>query len=94
MGSGFSKMKKQAKQMQAQLEQMQEEMQKKRVLGTAGGELVKITLNGDKEIVDLEIKPECVDPEDIDGLQDLIIGAYKNAAEQLKDETPALPFSF
>lgn len=94
MGSGFSKMKKQARQMQEQFEQMQEELSKKRVTGTAGGDLVKMTLNGDKEIVDLEIKKECVDPEDVEGLQDLIIGAFQNAAAKLQDEMPALPFGF
>ncbi|MCH9614183.1 MAG: Nucleoid-associated protein [Chlamydiia bacterium] len=92
MGSGFSKMKKQARQMQEQFEQMQDELSKKRVTGTAGGDLVKMTLNGDKDIIDLEIKKECVDPEDIEGLQDLIIGAYQNATSQLQEEMPALPF--
>ena len=46
---------------------------------TAGGELVTITMTGGAEIVDLQIKPEAVDPEDVETLQDLILAAYRDA---------------
>ena len=87
MGSGFSKMKKQAKMMQDQLADMQKQMNNTKVIGKAGNGLVKITLNGNKEIQALEIHPDCVNPEDIEGLQDLIIAAQKDATRQLEDNS-------
>ena len=93
MGSGFSKMKKQARQMQAQIEKMQEELKGTIVTGSAGGGLVTVTMNGDKEVKAVEIKPECVDLEDLEALQDLLIGAFNDAAMQLQSSTPSFPFS-
>jgi nucleoid-associated protein EbfC len=79
MGSGFSKMKKQAKMMQDQFEQFQNDLKKVEELGISGGGLVKVTLNGLKEMIKIEIQKECVDPNDIEGLQDLIIAAAHEA---------------
>ncbi|PIS00594.1 MAG: nucleoid-associated protein [Chlamydiae bacterium CG10_big_fil_rev_8_21_14_0_10_35_9] len=93
MGSGFSKMKKQAKMMQDQMDKMKKEMQNLEVEGSAGGSLVKVVINGEKEVKKIVISPECVDPDDIDGLQDLIIGAFENAYQKLEQENP-MPFSF
>ncbi len=87
MGSGFSKMKKQARMMQEQYAQMREEMQKKTVFGTSGNGLVTITLSGDRNMKEIKIKPECVDPEDIEGLEDLIRAAYEDAASKLEEES-------
>jgi DNA-binding YbaB/EbfC family protein len=88
MGTGFSKKKKQARLMQDQFMQMQDQMKNTTATGTAGNGLVTITLNGENEILNLKIKPECVDPEDVEGLEDLIKEAYKNASAQLKDSSP------
>lgn len=85
MGSGFSKMKKQARAMQQQYEKMREEMQAVEVTGTSGNGLVTIVLNGEHELKKLTIRPECVDPNDLEGLQDLIKGAYKDAHQKLKE---------
>ncbi|MCI0382734.1 MAG: YbaB/EbfC family nucleoid-associated protein [Chlamydiae bacterium] len=96
MGSGFSKMKKQARMMQEQYEKMREEMQKIQVVGTSGNGLVSITLNGEKEIKKLHIKPECIDPNDPEGLQDLIIAAHSDACRKLDQEGnlgKSFPFS-
>lgn len=86
MGSGFSKMKKQARLMQEQYAQMQEEMRNKRLVGTSGNGLVTVTLDGNGKMQEIKIKPECVDPEDIEGLEDLIKAAFEEAAKQLDDE--------
>ena len=97
MGSGFSKMKKQAKQMQDQLLKMQKEMEALEVVGSAGNGLVKVTLTGEKELKKIEIQPECVDPSDVEGLQDLIVAAFKNAGDQIQEQSPMpsnLPFGF
>ena len=96
MGSGFSKMKKQAKLLQTQLAQAQEELQKKVVEGTSGNGLIKLKINGSKELLKISIKPECIDKDDIEGLQDLIIAAHNAAIEKLGDsvEQSNLPFHF
>lgn len=99
MGSGFSKMKKQAKMLQQQFSQMQEEMKSLVVTGSAGNGLVQIEMNGDKEVLKVNIKPDCVDKGDIEGLQDLIIAAFKDAENQVKQQTSDspmgnLPFGF
>ena len=101
MGSGFSKMKKQARVMQQQYEQMREEMKNKNVTGTSGNGLVTITLNGEHKLKEIKIKPDCVDPEDVEGLEDLIRAAYDNASEKIENESggdlgnmvSSLPFS-
>ena len=83
MGSGFSKLKKQAKQFESQYAKIQEEMRALEVTGTAGNGLVTLVLNGEHELKDLKIKPACVDPNDIEGLQDLILAAFEDAAQKL-----------
>lgn len=80
---------------QAQLSQMQDEMKNTSVTGTAGNGLVSITVNGEHEVQSVSIKPDCVDPEDIEGLEDLIKLAFNDATGQLEDKAPKnLPFGF
>jgi nucleoid-associated protein EbfC len=84
MGSGFSKMKKQARMMQDQIGQVRENLKKTLSSGSAGNGLVSITIDGEKTIKTISIKPECVNPDDIEGLQDLIIAAFEDAAQKLE----------
>ena len=88
MGSGFSRKKKEAKLMQQQFSQLQEQMSQLEVTGVAGGGLVAITLNGEGEIKSIKIKPECVDKEDLEGLEVLIKAAHADAQKRLKEHTP------
>lgn len=83
MGSGFSKMKKQARMLEEQMQQMKDEMQNTLVEGISGNGLVTVTLNGDKELKKISIKPDCVDKEDIEGLQDLILAAFDDARQKV-----------
>lgn len=97
MGSGFSKLKKQAKQFEQQYSDMQKEMQAQRFKGISSGDLVTVTVNGEKKLVDLTIKKECVDPEDTEGLIDLIKEAYieaftKAEAASESQNTGGMPF--
>lgn len=92
MGSGFSKMKKQAKMMQEKVSQMREQMANKSVEGSAGGGLVRVTLSGEKELKSLVIKPECVDPKEVEALQDLIVAAFEDAQKKLKGDDSFTPF--
>lgn len=82
MGSGFSKMKKKQKLMQAQMAEFQKDMEAKEIIGASEGDLVKVTLSGTKSFKKIEIDPSCVDPEDVEGLQDLIESAFKNAEKE------------
>ena len=93
MGSGFSKMKKQAKLMEQQLETMRNEMKNKQVTGVSGNGLVTVTLNGEKELLEIKIKPECVDSSDLEGLQDLIKAACEDAYQKIAQDSsgPSLP---
>lgn len=79
MGTGFSKKKKQAKMLQEQFSKMQTQMKETEVIGTAGNGLVSITLTGENELKQIKIKPECVDKEDIEGLEDLIKAADRKS---------------
>jgi nucleoid-associated protein EbfC len=90
MGSGFSKMRKQARALQEQMEKMQEETKNLSVTGTSGGGLVEITLSGDHKLLDIQIKKECIDPEDAEGLQDLIAAAHEDALKNLEQAQPSL----
>lgn len=97
MGSGFSKAKKQARNLQEQVEKMQLEQAKLLVTGSAGNNLVKITLNGKKELQNIIIHPDCVVPDDIDGLQDLIVYAFQDALRQIDEkklDSPITGFPF
>ncbi|MGB7238297.1 MAG: YbaB/EbfC family nucleoid-associated protein [Rhodococcus sp. (in: high G+C Gram-positive bacteria)] len=71
----------QAQQMQQQLMAAQAEIAEAEVTGQAGGGLVTATVKGTGELVSLVIDPKVVDPEDVDTLQDLIIGAIADASK-------------
>lgn len=88
MGSGFKKRKKQMQALQEQLMQAQETMKNREVVGTSGGGLVTVTLSGEYALKNIQIKKECIDPEDQDGLEDLIKSAYQNAFDQLTESEP------
>ncbi len=70
---------KQAQQMQAKLQEAQANL---RAEGTAGGQLVKVTLNGSKELVAISIAKEAMDPEDPSMLEDLLMAAFRDAAQK------------
>ena len=69
----------QAAQVQADLQKAQEEILATNVEGQAGNGRVKVTMTGGAELVDLQIDKSVVDPEDVDTLQDLVMGAFKEA---------------
>lgn len=85
MGGNMAKMMKQVQKMQADMAKLQEELGNRTVESTAGGGVVKVVANGKQEIVAVEIKPEAVDPEDVDMLQDLILTAVNGALNQSRE---------
>lgn len=79
MPGNWNKMIKQVQKMQAEMMKLQEELGERTVESTAGGGVIRVVANGRQEIVAIEIKPEAVDPDDIEMLQDLILTAVNGA---------------
>jgi hypothetical protein len=85
----MQQMMKQVKKMQEQMLKAQEELGNKTVEGTAGGGAVTVTATGHRKITRIVIKPEAVDPDDVEMLQDLVLTAVNDAlakAEQLAEQ--------
>ena len=78
-GMNMQEMMKQARKMQEQLAQAQESMKDVNIDASAGGGMVKATVNGDLELVSIQIDPDALDPEDVDLLQDMIVAAVNEA---------------
>jgi hypothetical protein len=74
---------------------MEEQMDSVEVEGNAGGGMVKIMMNGHKNVLSVEISKEVVDPEDVEMLQDLVTAAFNDALtkvdEELKDNLGGMP---
>ncbi|MBQ8826156.1 MAG: YbaB/EbfC family nucleoid-associated protein [Oscillospiraceae bacterium] len=88
MGGGAQNMNgmiKQAQKMQAQITSIQEDIENREFKTTAGGGAVEVVMSGRKEIRSLTIKPEVVDKDDIEMLQDLIISAFNDAVHQIEE---------
>ena len=85
MQKNIQKLLKQAQKMQSQMARAQEELGKKEVEGVAGGGVVKVVINGANELQSVNIDPEVVDPDDVEMLEDLIIAAFNNAQEKVKE---------
>ncbi len=82
MPKGFGDMMKQVQKMQAKMEEVQKELENKRVEGSSGGGMVKVTANGKQEILEIKIDPEVVNKEDVEMLEDLILAAVNQAREK------------
>ncbi len=78
-GGNMNNIMKQAQKMQKEMERVQEEVHQKTVEATAGGGAITVVVSGKKELVKIDIKPEVVDPEDVEMLQDLILAAVNEA---------------
>jgi DNA-binding YbaB/EbfC family protein len=79
------KMMAQLQQMQNRLAKAQEELNTLTVEGTAGGGAVRVTMNGHRELRDIRIAPEAVDPEDVETLQEMITAAFNDATKKAQD---------
>ena len=78
-GMNQAAMMKQAQKLQQEMLRMQQEQETKTYTAKAGGGMVSATVNGKHEVVNIEINPEAVDPDDVDMLQDMIIAAINEA---------------
>ena len=78
---------KQAKKMQEEVQKSQEDLAKKTFESTAGGGAIKVVVSGNKDIKELTLQKDVVDPKDIDTLQDLIITCVNSALKMVDDAT-------
>ena len=80
-GGGMSNanMIKQAQKMQEDMLRFQEELETREFTASAGGGVVKASVSGKRELIELVIEPDAVDPEDVEMLQDLVIAAVNEA---------------
>ncbi|NLW45321.1 MAG: YbaB/EbfC family nucleoid-associated protein [Syntrophomonadaceae bacterium] len=86
MGFGnMGKMLKQAQKIQQEMARLQEELKEKTVEASAGGGVVEVTVNGQQELLAIKIKPEVVDPEDVEMLQDLILAAVNEGLRKSRE---------
>ncbi len=84
-GGSMSKMMKEAKKVQERIVQLQEELKERVVEASSGGGAVQVKVSGKQEIVSIRIKPEAVDPEDIEMLEDLILTAINEGIKTSQD---------
>ncbi len=88
MGGGpqnMNAMLKQAQKMQADMEVKQAELDEREYDISAGGGVVGVKINGKKEILSIDIKPEIVDPDDIETLSDLLVAAVNEAIKKVEE---------
>ena len=78
---------KQAQKLQKDMEDMQKELETKEFEASVGGGAVVVKVNGKKEVKSINIKPEVVDPDDVEMLEDLILSAVNEAMRKAEEET-------
>ena len=85
MPGNMNNLMKQAQKMQKQMEEQAKELEEKEYEATAGGGVVKVKINGKKEITELKLDEEVVDKDDIEMLEDLIVAATNEALRKVDE---------
>lgn len=86
-GGNMQQLARQAQKLQQQMTKMQEELEAKEYEASAGGGMVTVKVSGKKEVLSIEIKPEAVDPDDVEMLQDMVLAAVNEALRTANDTT-------
>lgn len=89
-GGNMQQLMKQAQQMQKKMQQAQEELANTEVTGSAAGGMVEVTITANKTPVSVTVKPEAVDPEDVEMLEDMILAAMNDAFAKADEMTQEL----
>jgi len=84
-GMNMQAMMKQAQKLQEDMKQAQEELEETEIEAEAAGGLVSVVLNGKKKLLQVKIKPEAVDIDDLEMLEDMIVAAYNTAFEDANE---------
>ena len=90
-GMNINQLMKEAKKMQADMEKSQVELNAKEFEATAGGGAISVKVSGDKQIKQIKLQPDIVDPDDVEMLQDLIITCVNEALRKV-DSAQAAQF--
>jgi DNA-binding YbaB/EbfC family protein len=94
-GANFQQLMKQAQKLQEDIQKAKEELLLTEFTAKSGGGMVEVAMTGDKRIKSIKVKPEIVDPDDVEMLEDLIIAAVNDAISQVekveKENTPSIP---
>jgi hypothetical protein len=85
MKGGMNNIVRQAQQMQKKISKVQEEIGEKKIEASTGGGVVTAVVTGNQELLEVNINPEVVDPDDVEMLEEMIVGAV-NQAMKLADE--------
>lgn len=86
-GANLGNLMRQAQKMQSDMKKLQDELQEKTVEASSGGGAIMVTATAKKELTQIVIKPEVVDPEDVEMLQDLIVAAVNEALRKADELT-------
>ena len=84
-GMNMGNLMKQAQRMQRQMEENQKAVETREFTATAGGNAISITMTGKREVKNVTINPEVVDPEDVEDLQDLIMACMNDILTQIEE---------
>ena len=82
-GANMQNMIRQAQKMQAEMQKKNEELANTEIIGASGGGMVGVVITGKNEIKAVRIKPEAVDPDDVEILEDLVMAAIKDAQSKV-----------
>ena len=85
-GANMQNLLKQAQKLQEQMQRDKEELEATTFYANAGGGMVEVEMNGKRELTSLKIKPEVIDPEDKEMLEDLIMAAINDANRQIEEK--------
>lgn len=85
MAKNMNNLLKQAQQMQSKIATLQKELEARELETSSGGGMVKITINGKQEIISFNLNPECVDPSDVEMLEELIKTGINQAVKESQD---------
>ena len=81
-GGNMQQLMKQAQQMQRKMQEAQQKIAETEVMGKAAGGMVEVTMFANKTPVSVSIKPEAVDPDDVEMLEDMVLAAFNDAIRQ------------
>ena len=87
MGGNMQQLARQAQKLQQRMTEMQEELDAREYEASAGGGMVSVKVNGKKELLALSIKPEAVDPDDVEMLEDMVMAAINEALREATETT-------
>ena len=97
-GGNMQQLMRQAQKIQQQMQQAREQLDQEEFVGSSGGGMVEVKMMGDRSLKSISIKPEVVDPDDVEMLEDLIVSAINDVLGQIsrkeKEAMPAVPGMF